>query len=175
MKELNMSDVDSSDEEKAFQTEGLKETQVNGEKPHVVDFLPSSMVPLEDNQEVDERNSLQKIKEENLDQEISPLPKVMLESCENGILDHVVQILDKDPSLINCTDEDGYSPLHRASYNGHLDVVRVLLERGADVRAITEDGWQPLHCACRWGEYLEYAVSCMNYRRQIFLQLAKEC
>lgn len=57
-----MSDVDSSDEEKAFQTEGLKETQVNGEKPHVVDFLPSSMVPLEDNQEVDERNSLQKIK-----------------------------------------------------------------------------------------------------------------
>ena len=155
-----MSDVDSSDEEKELQKEGLKETQVIKEKPQVVDFLPSSMVPVEDHQEADERNGLQNIKEENLDQELSPSPKLMLKSCEKGILDHVVQLLDKDPSLVKCRDEDGYSPLHRASYNGHADVVRILLERGADVTAVTEDGWQPLHCACRWGEYLEYTISC---------------
>lgn len=39
--------------------------------------------------------------------------------------------------------------LHAASYNGHLDVVRYLVESaGASVTAQTgEDGWTPLHCA----------------------------
>lgn len=56
-----------------------------------------------------------------------------------------------DPSLVNCRDNDGYTPLHRASYSGHAPVVSFLLDSGADLHARTVDGWTPLHSASRWG------------------------
>ncbi len=31
--------------------------------------------------------------------------------------------------------QDGWTPLHGASYGGHIEVVRLLLDRGADVQA----------------------------------------
>ena len=37
--------------------------------------------------------------------------------------------------------------LYSASLLGHLDVVRELLARGADVEAMSEDGWTPLLAA----------------------------
>lgn len=121
-----------------------------------VDFLPAGRILADDDKEVDQLTSLPKIEEESSssDQEPKPEPALILKSSEKGIIDHVVSILDKEPSLVNCRDSDGYTPLHRASYNGRTNVVRVLLQRGADVDARTEDGWQPLHCACRWGEYI---------------------
>lgn len=56
-----------------------------------------------------------------------------------------------DASLINCRDDDGYTPLHRASYSGHALVVSFLLDSGADLHARTVDGWTPLHSASHWG------------------------
>lgn len=49
-------------------------------------------------------------------------------------------------------DEDGYTPLHRASYNGRLRAIGYLLSQNADVSARTEDGWTALHCAARWAK-----------------------
>ena len=40
-------------------------------------------------------------------------------------MDLVKSLLDEDESLLDARDPDGYSPLHRASYEGHIDVVRV--------------------------------------------------
>ena len=54
--------------------------------------------------------------------------------------------------LIRYKDEDGYSALHRACYNGHLGVAEYLIAAGADVLSTSEDGWQPLHSACRWNK-----------------------
>ena len=131
-------------------------TRMINHKNEDVDFLPAGSILAEDDKEVDQLTSLPKIEEESSssDQEPKPEPELILKSSEKGIIDHVVSILDKEPSLVNCRDSDGYTPLHRASYNGRTNVVRVLLQRGADVDARTEDGWQPLHCACRWGEYI---------------------
>lgn len=59
-------------------------------------------------------------------------------------------LLDEDPTLISSSDEDGYTPLHRACYNNHTGVVDLLLSRDADVTVKTQMQWQPLHSCCQW-------------------------
>ncbi|CAI8024818.1 Ankyrin repeat domain-containing protein 29, partial [Geodia barretti] len=50
------------------------------------------------------------------------------------------------------TVQNGFSPLYVASYNGHSDVVEILLEAGADVhQATTKDGSVPLGIAAQEG------------------------
>ncbi|XP_063807524.1 ankyrin repeat domain-containing protein 49 [Pseudophryne corroboree] len=85
------------------------------------------------------------------DENLKDNPKeLLLFAAENNRLETVQRILSVHPDLVNTTDEDRYTPLHRASYNGHLGVVRELIAQGADVHAVTIDGWCPLHSACKW-------------------------
>ncbi|XP_077154555.1 ankyrin repeat domain-containing protein 49 isoform X2 [Ranitomeya variabilis] len=76
--------------------------------------------------------------------------ELMLFAAENNRLDTIHRILSISPDLVNVTDEDDYTPLHRASYNGHLSIVRELIAKEADLCAVTLDGWTPLHSACKW-------------------------
>ncbi|MEQ2253695.1 Ankyrin repeat domain-containing protein 49 [Ilyodon furcidens] len=62
----------------------------------------------------------------------------------------VLHLLAADSLLVHCCDEDGYTPLHRSAYSGHVEVVRTLLDAGSMVNHRTVDGWTPLHSACRW-------------------------
>lgn len=62
----------------------------------------------------------------------------------------VTDILTAHGELVNVKDGDLYTPLHRASYENHPDVVEILLHHGAEVHSRTEDGWTPLHSAARW-------------------------
>lgn len=57
---------------------------------------------------------------------------------------------DADQGPDECVDEQ-VLPIHIAAICGNADVVRVLLQRGADKEARTErTGSTPLHLACRW-------------------------
>ncbi|XP_053195226.1 ankyrin repeat domain-containing protein 49 [Scomber japonicus] len=76
--------------------------------------------------------------------------ELLLWAAENNRLSTVHQVLTADPLLVHCCDEDGYTPLHRAAYSGHVDVVSALLAAGSKVNPRTIDGWTPLHSACRW-------------------------
>lgn len=76
---------------------------------------------------------------------------LLLWAAENNRLSTVNSVLASDASLVHCRDEDNYTPLHRASYGGHLAVASALLQAGAKVNGRTADGWTPLHSACRWG------------------------
>jgi ankyrin repeat protein len=42
-------------------------------------------------------------------------------------------------------DRGGRTPLYWTSENGHVDVVKLLLEKGADPAAANRDGRTPLH------------------------------
>ncbi|EYB93896.1 hypothetical protein Y032_0177g573 [Ancylostoma ceylanicum] len=76
-----------------------------------------------------------------------------LKEAENGNIDAMRSMLDNDPELLSACDEDGYTALHRAAYNNHMDAVSFLLEMGANPEARTKQGWTPLHSAANWGNY----------------------
>ncbi|TGO80148.1 hypothetical protein BELL_0014g00180 [Botrytis elliptica] len=51
---------------------------------------------------------------------------------------NVLQVLKKrNPSINSCSNIDGLSALHRASKGGHLEIVKILLERGASLDLLT--------------------------------------
>ncbi|KAG8741606.1 hypothetical protein FRC12_015613 [Ceratobasidium sp. 428] len=56
-------------------------------------------------------------------------------------------LLDGKPSLVNARDEFEYTPLHLAADRGHLNVVRLLLSRGADTSLKDQDGDTALEIA----------------------------
>ena len=124
----------------------------NDDKTELIDFLPAASLPPDVDLESD--GNMPEIDNEEGDLSLVESSQVLLKSSETGRVSLVLKVLDKDSSVVNCRDEDGYTPLHRAAYNGHKEVVKILLQTGADITARTVDGWQPLHCACRWGKTL---------------------
>ncbi|XP_074654554.1 ankyrin repeat domain-containing protein 49-like [Tubulanus polymorphus] len=74
----------------------------------------------------------------------------MLWAAEKDQKDVIDELLEQDAELVNCKDDDGYTPLHRAAYCNHTNIAQVLIEKGADVGARTDDGWTPLHSASFW-------------------------
>lgn len=86
--------------------------------------------------------------------------KRALLAAEKGNLFDLVRLIHDNPSLVNYADPDGYTPLHRASYSGHLDCVKYLVRHGANIEAKTSDDWRPLHCAARWNnvEVAEFLI-----------------
>ena len=76
----------------------------------------------------------------------------LLKAAEYGKLEQVKEILSKQPLLVNAKDSDGYTALHRSSYSGHTNIVKYLIEKGANVDGKTDDGWRPIHCATRWSK-----------------------
>lgn len=56
-----------------------------------------------------------------------PMHKAILDAAGDGHLDKVKQYLSDDLSLMKCVDKDGYTPLHRACYGNHPQVVEVNL------------------------------------------------
>jgi ankyrin repeat protein len=55
-------------------------------------------------------------------------------------------------------DEENYNLtlLHRATFNGHEKIVKMLIDAGADLDIQDNDGRTPLHVAASWG-YVEIA------------------
>ena len=92
------------------------------------------------------------------DDDTPPECRAVLTAAENGDTEVLRELLRERPDLVNCRDSDWYTPLHRASYNGHVPAVRLLLDSGADPHARSSEGWQPLHSAVKWGHTEAAAV-----------------
>ena len=51
---------------------------------------------------------------------------------------------------MNVVKRYGYTALHLAAEDGHVDVVKVLLQNGADVNAVDSKDQTALQMAARW-------------------------
>ncbi len=49
------------------------------------------------------------------------------------------ELVDRDPSLVNAFGDDGFHPLGLACFFGHVEAARLLLERGAEVDALSRN------------------------------------
>lgn len=68
-------------------------------------------------------------------------------AAEKGDLDQIKELCEKSPEWLNEKDDKGLTPLFCALLNGHVDIVKYLIEHGADVNAKDEHGWTLLHFA----------------------------
>jgi ankyrin repeat protein len=68
-----------------------------------------------------------------------------------GDIERVKTFLTSNPDLINAPQEwdKGYTPLHWAAYCGHTELVKVLIDKGANVNS-AECGVTPLYWAVRY-------------------------
>ena len=90
----------------------------------------------------------------------------LLRGSEVGNMEEVKNSLD--PVIngglmadINTKELNDFTPLHNAVGEGHLNVVKYLIENGSEIDAVTTGGRTALHMACYNGnkEIIEYLVS----------------
>src|SRR4051794_26715664 len=71
------------------------------------------------------------------------------EAAAIGDVERLRALLDSEPSLVQEWSADGGQPLHFAAFFGRVDACRLLVERGADVRAHARgfNGVAPINAA----------------------------
>lgn len=71
------------------------------------------------------------------------------EAAAVGHRERLAALIDADRSLLSRPAQDGYIPLGLACFFGHADCVALLLDRGADVNAVSRNAMRlrPLHSA----------------------------
>lgn len=75
----------------------------------------------------------------------------LFQAIEEGDQEDVIRLLDADPTLLEREDRLGDRPLALAAKDGHLGIVRMLIQRGAEVTSIGRLGMTALHHAAERG------------------------
>ena len=71
--------------------------------------------------------------------------------CGEGDLDIVRAMVERTQVELENRDELGWTPLHQATWKGHLSVVQYLCEQGANKEARSDHSWTPLLYAAQYG------------------------
>ncbi|UCE20783.1 MAG: ankyrin repeat domain-containing protein [Candidatus Aminicenantes bacterium] len=79
--------------------------------------------------------------------EIIPLLKPLHRAVESEDSNQVNDIVRKFPKSLNIKDERGWYPLHLAVQTGHLEIIKFLVDQGADINTRGPWGITPLRWA----------------------------
>ncbi len=78
-----------------------------------------------------------------------------------GDVETALHLLDAEPESIHSRNEIDNQPLHEACWAKHPPMVRLLIDRGADVNARGDFGQTPLHFAVRDGGHKAVEIVAM--------------
>ena len=104
----------------------------------------------------------------------------LFDSAKHGDVTTLIRLLDGGADI---NQKDNMTALHVASMNDRLNIVKVLIQRGADVNCRTGSGSTPLMLASRYG-YLDIVkellsnganINLLNNNSQTALHLAAYC
>jgi len=77
---------------------------------------------------------------ERVDELLAAEPTLdVFEAAAFGRTAQLHELLDEDPTRANAFGDDGFHPLGLACFFGHLEAARLLLNRGADVNALSKN------------------------------------
>jgi ankyrin repeat protein len=76
-------------------------------------------------------------------------PLTLMEAAMVDDTARIAAVLDAEPSAVRAWSEDGFTALHFAVYYGAIAAARLLLDRGADMEAVTTNflANMPIHAA----------------------------
>jgi len=86
-----------------------------------------------------------------------------LEAVRAGDMSQLRRLLDELRATVdvNGYNVDGQTALHQSCRSGNLDLVKLLVRFGADVRLANRDGWSALHIAA-WNGHRDIALYLIN-------------
>jgi ankyrin repeat protein len=88
--------------------------------------------------------------------------EALMQAVGKGEEGTIVRLLDEDPALLERVDKDGHRPLTRAAAHGRLQVVKLLLQRGAEADARGRLGGTALYWAAKGG-WVEIAICLLSH------------
>jgi len=100
----------------------------------------------------------------------------LLQAAREGKLDSVKEIIQRQSKeIINCFNEIGQTPLHLASRNQHLNIVKELIINGANINALDKHCRSPLHAAmsldlCMGSENLQVVQYLVDHGADLSIQ-----
>jgi uncharacterized protein len=68
---------------------------------------------------------------------LEPGQETVFEAAAFGRVARLEELLAADPELVRSWSEDGFTPLHLACFAGGAEATRLLVERGADLEALS--------------------------------------
>ena len=105
--------------------------------------------------EIDELKRL--LKEEGADiNEIGPGKQTVLMHSVLGGCKACVKLALEHNADVTIGEQDGYTPMHGAAFQGRPHIAKMLIDHGLDPQDVHSDGFQPIHRAS-WGKEQRHA------------------